>query len=494
MSHAVVINALTDYSPHGSVDYRKSLLLKATRLAQKKDIYIIATQALHRSLAGLTGGLGKITVNNRSAAHVIAQMHKALQGYDECLYIYIDTPLIDTEVAQKMLSLHRDEIVEYTYGEGFPVGVSPEVLNVDLLPKLVSLVGEDDSELERNSIFTILQKQINSFDIETYFSTRDLTLRRIALTLSPERNRLVTERVIEKEGADCSFERFCTLVEEEPLILRTRPAYVEVEITNRFNRTCVYLPHDHLKRKQGDMALEQFEDVLDRILSFSDDLYLSFSYLGEPLLHPSFRSLVERTIDRKGVQLIVESDGYLFTPEYSDWAAELHSDALHFIFDVDAVNQETYESIRGGDLRRVERNIRYLLAKQKGRVYVQMVRMDSNEGEMLQFYDQWEKDGAQVIVQKYNRYLDLLPPLSGSDLRPLERQPCWHVQRDLVVFHDGSVPRCKQDINAEFLLGNVFKDELRGIWDGNTRTYLEHCKGTYDRYCTICDEYYTFNF
>jgi spiro-SPASM protein len=494
MNHAVIINALTDYFPRGSIDHRKSLLLKATRLAQRKDIYIIATASLLRSLGNTIRGFGKITVQNPAAAHVLVEMHKTLKGYGEFLYFYIDTPLLDVDIAREMLSLHQNEIVEYTYGEGFPVGVVPEVLNVELLPKLISILGEDSSALKRDSIFTILQKQINSFDIETYFSHRDLALRRIELTLTPERNRVVTERVIEKEGVECSFERFCALVDEEPLILRSLPAYVEVEITNRVNHPCLYLPHDHLKRKQGDMGFEEFEDILDRIMSFTDDLHLSLSYLGEPLLHASFRPLVERTLGRKGVQLIIESDGFLFTPEYSDWAAELQSDRLHFIFDVDAVNQETYRSIRGGDLRRVERNIRYLLSKQIGRVYVQMVRMDCNEGEMLQFYDQWEKEGAQVIIQKYNTFLDLLPPQSSSDLRPLDRQPCWHLQRDLVVFHDGSVPRCKQDINAEFILGNLCRNELRKVWEGNAHTYLEHCSGSYDRYCTICDEYYTFNF
>jgi spiro-SPASM protein len=494
MKHAVIINAMTDYSPHGSIDHRESLLLKATHLAQKKDIYLIATASLFRSLGNVARGFGRITVQNNAAAHVLGEMLKTLKGYDEFLYFYIDTPLLDLDIAREMLTLHRKEIVEYTYGDGFPVGVVPEVLNVELLPKLISLLGEDTATLKRDSVFTILQKQINSFDIETYFSQRDLTLRRIELTLGPERNRVVTERVIEKAGVECSFERFCALVDEEPLILRSLPAYVEVEITNRINRPCLYAPNDLLKRKQGDMGFEEFEDILEEIMSFTDDLHLSLSYLGEPLLHPSFRPLVERVVSRKGVKLIIESDGFLFTPEYSDWAAELQCDRLHFIFEVDAVDQETYRSIRGGDLRRVERNIRYLLSKQIGRVYVQMVRMDCNEGEMLQFYDQWQEEGAQVIIQKYNSFLDLLPPQSSSDLRPLDRQPCWHLQRDLVVFHDGSVPRCKQDINAEFLLGTLRKDEIRTIWEGNAQTYLEHCSGTYDCHCTICDEYYTFNF
>ena len=494
MGYAVVLNALTEYSPGGTVDYRESLLRKTAQLASKKDIYVVATTSIQRDLGSVAEGFGRITVRNRTAAHVLGQIHRALKDYTEFIYLYIDTPLLDLQIARKMLELHRDEIAEYTYGEGFPVGVAPEVLNVDLLPKLLSLLDGEGMEVERGSIFKILQKQINSFDIETYFSPRDMALRRIELTLSPGRNRVITERVIEKEGIDCSFERFCELVEKEPVILRSLPSYVEVEITNRVNHVCPYMPHEHLKRKEGEIGFEQYREILDKLVSFSDDLYLSFSYLGEPLLHGEIRGFVEYTLKYPGIKLIIESDGHLFTPDVSDWAANLGGENLHFIFDVDAVQADTYRTIHNGDLHRVERNIRYLLSKQSAHVYVQMVRMDGNEQEMLQFYDQWEKDGAQVIIQKYNTYLGLLPARSSSDLKPLDRQPCWHLMRDLVIFHDGTVPRCKQDINAEFVLGNLCKDTVEAVWEANTRFYLEHCSGTYDRHCAVCDEYYTFNF
>jgi spiro-SPASM protein len=123
-----------------------------------------------------------------------------------------------------------------------------------------------------------------------------------------------------------------------------------------------------------------------------------------------------------------------------------------------------------------------------------MVRMDDNENEMLAFYDRWEADGAQIIIQKYNSYCGLLPARSHADLRPLDRQPCWHLMRDLVVLNNGDVPRCKQDINASFLLGNIHNLSVEEIWRGNERVYLDHCKGTYDALCETCDEYYTFNF
>ena len=343
-------------------------------------------------------------------------------------------------------------------------------------------------------MFNSLQKEINSFDIETFFSKRDLKLKRIELTLFPKRYRVITERVIERAGTECSYERFCELVDEEPGILRSLPSFIEIEVTNRTNQPCSYRPNESLSRGRGDMGINTYRRCVDELSSFTDHYYVVFSSLGEPMLHPDIRTLVEYTLGKSGVDIIIESDGHLFTPDFSDFLASLKSSRVHVIFDVDAVQEETYTKLHGGNLRRVERNIRYLLSKHPDNVYVQMVRMDENEEEMLSFYDQWESDGAQVIIQKYNTYCGTLPERSHADLRPLLRHPCWHLMRDLVVFHNGDVPRCKQDINGQYSLGNIQKQAIQEIWQGNEALYLQHCAATYDTFCDGCDEYYTFNF
>jgi len=248
------------------------------------------------------------------------------------------------------------------------------------------------------------------------------------------------------------------------------------------------------ERQSGEMNTDEYAAVLDKILAFAGGLHVSISYLGEPFLHPNIRGIIERSLDRRDVHLIIETDGIQCTPQVSDFIAGLVSDNLSVIFQLDAVNENTYKGIRDGDLSRAQRNIRYLLSKMGKNVYVQLVRMDSNEDEMLKFFDVWEAEGARVIIQKYNSYLGLLPALSSSDLTPLERMPCWHLQRDIVVFSNGDIPRCKQDINGKILLGNIFKDDIADIWKRGEPHYLDHCRKKYDTWCDVCDEYYTFNF
>jgi spiro-SPASM protein len=262
--------------------------------------------------------------------------------------------------------------------------------------------------------------------------------------------------VVELEGVSCGFDRFCSILDDSPAIVRTLPSYVEIEITGKANGRCVYSPLPLCRRNPDEMSVEQYKDVLDIILDFAGKLHVSISYLGEPLLHPDIRKIIELSLERKDVNLIIETDGIQCTPPVSDFIAGLASDNLSVIFEVDAVLEGTYKMVRDGEIGVVERNIRYLLSKTVRNVYVQFVRMDSNEDEMLKFFDQSESEGAKVIIQKFNSYLGLLPVLSSSDLTPLERMPCWHLQRDLVVFGNGDIPRCKQDINGEILLGNIF--------------------------------------
>ena len=96
----------------------------------------------------------------------------------------------------------------------------------------------------------------------------------------------------------------------------------------------------------------------------------------------------------------------------------------------------------------------------------------------------------------------MLPRKQASDLSPVQRQPCWHLARDLPVLLDGSVPLCREQIAAAdggSSLGNAFNESLDDIWERGRPYYAEQAgKRTggkiYNSLCAGCDEYYTYNF
>jgi spiro-SPASM protein len=498
MKTAIVINTLLDGArwtePVAGQDPLKRLLEKLFGIVKREDVFFLADNESLGKIGARIKGLHTIGVSDRKAKHVFQALFDALDSYEDVVYLFADTPLIDTDLTAELLRVHREEYAEYTYGEGFPLGVTPEVLKRELFPKIVSLIGDEDSRVEKDSIFAAMSKEINSFDIESVFSPEDLKIRRIDLSTSLKRNALVVERVVQRKGLSCGYDDFRELIGREPGILRTVPAYAEMEITDRVSSPCIYSPLPVLKRKTGSMIYEDFTTIIDALADFSEGITVEFSLAGEPLLHPDIRRIMEYALAKKNVHLIVPTDGLVFDPQFSDYVCGLGADNLSVIFTLDATEEKTYSMIRGGELKKAERNARYLLSKRRNNVYVQFVRMNENEHEMLEFFEVWEKEGAEVIIQKYNSYAGLLPQRSKYDLRPLERNSCWHLLRDIVVFHNGDVPRCKQDVNGIFHCGNLLNDDITAVWESGLPHYLRHCEKQYDEYCSRCDEYYTFNF
>jgi spiro-SPASM protein len=495
MRSAVVLNALIDGGwgrPAGGRDTVQLLLDRAGVLAPGDQVYVLVDGRSRRELGGRKG-IRELPVESRRERDVLQVMARSLKSCDNIVYLFIDNPLLDVEAARAMVELHERECAEYTCGEGYPSGMIPEILRPGILPRLLALAGRD-REISRTSMFDLLSAEINSFDIETQFAPRDLKPRRLHLSTAARRDALLVQRLLERAGPGWGFDRLCEILDAEPVIPRTLPAYLEVELTSETAGACAYSPLPGVTRAGGRMDPDRYRAILEGMVDFAGDLHVSLSLMGEPPLHPDIRRIMEHTVSRGDVHLVLETDGEKFDPGFTDFACTLPPDRFSVIFQVDAVTPRTFSLIHQGDLGRVERNVRYYLSRDRGNAYVQLVRMDCNEEEMIAFFDQWEGEGAQVIIQKYNSYLGLLPGQGSPDMSPLERLPCWHLQRDVAVFHDGLVPRCRQDVNGAYPLGRLPEDPVSTVWREGEPFYREHCSGRYDASCRVCDEYYTYSF
>ena len=126
--------------------------------------------------------------------------------------------------------------------------------------------------------------------------------------------------------------------------------------------------------------------------------------------------------------------------------------------------------------------------------YAQAVRVKGAEDDIELFYRFWKDAGANTIIQKYDDFHGILPDLRAADLSPITRLPCWHLQRDMPVLLDGTVPACREDLERGRVLGNVFSESLEAVWERGEALYREHGNREYAGICAGCDEYYTYNF
>ena len=84
-------------------------------------------------------------------------------------YFFADCPFLDSELAARMHANHVRYWADYTFADGYPYGVTPEILTRETVNRLRGMADGTGSP-RRDSLFTIVKKDINSFDIETEIS------------------------------------------------------------------------------------------------------------------------------------------------------------------------------------------------------------------------------------------------------------------------------------------------------------------------------------
>jgi len=435
-----------------------------------------------------------------SLPQFLRRLSELAEGYDNILYFQADHPLLDADLSVRMLQDHLRYFADYTFADGYPAGLTPEILKTNLLSPLSVLAGESREIPGRQALFELIQKDINAFEIETIISPVDLRLLRLDLAADSKSNFLLLKRLFQRleSGREAGSEAVCRLVQEEPAMLRTLPAYFNIQIVEGCPQLCSYCPYARFvinsTGKQAEMPLGDFEKLVEKIHGFCGEAVISVSLWGEPAYHSRIKDIIRVVQDRPGLKPVIETSGIGW--KQADLAALVRDADVQpdWIVSLDAHSVESYKKLRGQGQEEALKTVETLLRFFPGHVYVQAVRMQENEEDLEQFYRHWKEGPAQVIVQKYDHFCGMMPDRRVSDLSPLKRFPCWHIKRDLHVLLDGRVPLCREDIHSGTLLGNLLSDELESIWSAGEAFYLRHLQQDYPELCQKCDEYYTYNF
>ncbi len=411
-------------------------------------------------------------------------------------YFYADCPFLSGPITERMYRNHLSYFADYSFADGYPYGLTPEIIKRETLSHLVRLNAQEEASIKRESLFDVIKKDINAFDIETEIAPKDLRMLRVALTTDSRRNVLLLTRLLGHGARDAdSIQR---VLEESPLILRTYPAFFNIQIVEGCPQNCVYCPYPAMRGaatgKMAEMELGQFQDILDRIESSCGDAVISLSLWGEPAFHSQAAELVTAVSRKSSFDLIVESSGIGWE---RDVLLRIKREARRcptWIVSLDAWSPEIYRQLRGDGFDEALKTVDILCETFPGQVYVQAVRMKENEDDLEQFYRGWKAKLDSLIIQKYDHFCRALPDRRVTDLSPLKRIPCWHIKRDMIILLNGAVVLCREDLEKKHVLGNIGRDGLESIWEQGLEIYRQHLHGVYPDICKECDEYYTYNF
>ncbi|MGP1458499.1 MAG: spiro-SPASM protein [Treponema sp.] len=449
----------------------------------------------------------------------------------DIVYAFADCPFLSAEGAKEVFESHINYAAEYTFADGYPYGLVPEVLNAGAARILNSLMesnlaDEGKKPLSRASVFDLIKKDINSFDVETVIAPFDARLFRVSLCCATKAETaacaaLFTHILEQKPFADFSLDELSRAACADVAVLKTLPSFYNVQISARDAMPSVYIPRvmsgvagaegesaDGGSDENAFMDADKFKSLIESIAEFSGRAVVSVSAWGEPLLHPSFVELCRVVLAKSGLTLLIETDGVLVTEELCAALKSIVENSpeckneygkILWIVRVDAFTAGTYEKIHGTEehFAQAVNAVSVLHAHFPGAVYPQLVRMNANEDELENFYRFWSAkespSGGNHIIQKYSTFCGTLADEKPADLSPLTRNPCWHIRRDLTILADGSIPFCRECLKSH-VIANAFTDGLKTAWEKLTPFVQEQMNGTYCDFCGKCDEYYTFNF
>ncbi|GAB4374365.1 MAG: spiro-SPASM protein [Spirochaetales bacterium] len=441
-------------------------------------------------------GIRKVLRSEWTLGTFLRTLREVSSRYDTLIHVFGDCPFLDTSLTRKMLENHQKYFADYTFADGYPYGLTPEILETRILEALEALMDRPDGSIQRDSLFTLINKDINSFDLETELSPVDLRYLRISLTTDTKRNRLLC-MAIDRENPSSAGE-VLSVIQARPELLRTVPAYLSVQITERCPHPCSFCPYpatfQDVLQAGGVMPAESFAHIVEEGVRLSGDLVVGVSLWGEPSFHPDFPALCEVVASRPEVQLVVETSGIGWKESILHQVKDILGNRIIWIVDLVTDRKDWYASLRGQGFEESRRTMQTLLELFLETSYVQALRMTDTEEGLEEFYRSWKEKTPRLVIQKFDWFSGFLPQRKVTDLSPLHRFPCWHLKRDLSVLLDGSVPLCREDLRKENLLGNLLHQSIEEIWERMGEVYRAHTQEKYPSLCEKCDEYYTYNF
>lgn len=289
--------------------------------------------------------------------------------------------------------------------------------------------------------------------------------------------------------------------------LRNQPAVLAVESTNHCNLRCVMCPRgepDVMERAVGTMSDDVFDRVLDEARFFEEPCW--FHWFGEPLMHPRLFDQIERAKARGVPNLGISTNGTLLDERRR--RALLASPLDTLMIAIDGTTKDTYERIRLSprhEFEEVVGNAREFLSARRSldrprpHTILSIIVMRETEQQLDDFRRFWLAAGADEVLFKpfttwggqTGDFVELSPRPGTEPARSAREHPCSLLWESLVIAWDGTVVPCCYDYDAKEPMGDITRQSLVDIWNGDAYVRLRTAElaGTNDSpLCAGCTE------
>lgn len=251
------------------------------------------------------------------------------------------------------------------------------------------------------------------------------------------------------------------------------PSMVQVEITNACNAKCTMCPHQKMSRKIENIEIGLFEKIVKECANNSQYV-LTFlpNHFGEPLLNPhlpEYIKYVKKNLPK--VETAIFTNGSLLNEGKSIELINAGLDMINVSFD--GFSKDTYEKIRIGlKFNEVNENIlnfinlKKQMKRKKPFINLAFIAMSENVSEVSDFIKKWESLADAVSIGTFCNWGGEVIGEAVTSRQNTGRNPCTRLWSHMLIFVNGNVPLCCQDYNGNYILGNIYKQTLKEIWQG----------------------------
>lgn len=278
------------------------------------------------------------------------------------------------------------------------------------------------------------------------------------------------------------------------------PRRILFEMTSKCNFLCRMCPQQDLRRPRMDMPSELYGKIIDEIDSYGvEGIWLY--HLGESLLHPEFIKNLRHVSTKKNLGIIwISTNGRYCDEEKIRLMLDSNIDYVNF--SVHAVSEEVYDTVAPkGNFSFVQGNLdKFYELKGVSRlprkpfIHCQMIEQETTKGEVDAFIKKHYKR-AEIVSVNMLEYANF--PNNSFGLSQRKRLPlssCLRVSRnDCFIFSNGDVTLCDAAYNGEINLGNIKKQGLYDVWNGEKRKDILKLnnEGLMNKieFCSSCTDY-----
>lgn len=279
--------------------------------------------------------------------------------------------------------------------------------------------------------------------------------------------------------------------------LFSRPAVVQIDLTNSCNLRCFYCYEVGNKTKGRELRDKEVMYIITKVVEELDPVFISFSG-GEPFMRKKLLFKLLEYLLKKDVDVIVNTNGTLLSKEDIRKLKEL--EVFKININLEAMNPEIHDKIRGvrGSFSRVMKTLRMISEEglsERTSIATVINKLNLNEIPKIARFVK-EKDFMEYHL------LDMIPVTKESKKYMLEKEDwiyfvkkvypkilreninirpnhallfllnfknvripfCMAGRLKMVITANGYVVPCNYFKERDYIVGNALKDNLLDIW------------------------------